>query len=99
MYNSTLSLTSVVDVVGGQRDALVALTAGYRPGTHCTGVLVGHRAGMNGAENLSATGIRSPDRPVRSELLYRLSCVYVKLRVQSRKGESCCSINHSSFYS
>ena len=26
-----------------------------------------------GAENLALTGIRSPDRPARSELLYRLS--------------------------
>jgi hypothetical protein len=26
------------------------------------------------AENLSPTGIRSPDRPTRSESLYRLSC-------------------------
>jgi hypothetical protein len=26
-----------------------------------------------GAENLALTGIRSPDRPVRSESLYRLS--------------------------
>jgi hypothetical protein len=26
------------------------------------------------AENLAPTGIRCPDRPARSELLYRLSC-------------------------
>jgi hypothetical protein len=26
------------------------------------------------AENLATTGIRSPDRPARSESLYRLSC-------------------------
>jgi hypothetical protein len=26
------------------------------------------------AENLALTGFRSPDRPARSELLYRLSC-------------------------
>ena len=26
-----------------------------------------------GAENFASTGIRSPDRPARSELLYRLS--------------------------
>ena len=28
-----------------------------------------------GAENLAPTGIRSPDRPARSQLLYRLICV------------------------
>jgi hypothetical protein len=33
----------------------------------------GPRAGLNGEENLTLTGIRSPDRPARSELLYRLS--------------------------
>jgi hypothetical protein len=36
--------------------------AGWAPG-----------AGWTGAENLTPTGIRCPDRPDRSELLYRLS--------------------------
>ena len=36
--------------------------AGWAPGTVWTG-----------EENLAPTGIRSPDRPARSELLYRLS--------------------------
>jgi len=36
--------------------------AGWAPGTVWTG-----------AENLAPTGIRSPDRPVRTESLYRLS--------------------------
>ena len=34
---------------------------------------MGPRAGVNGAENLAPSGIRSPDRPARGELLYRLS--------------------------
>jgi hypothetical protein len=34
---------------------------------------VGPRAGLAGAENLAPTGIRSPDRPARSQSLYRLS--------------------------
>jgi hypothetical protein len=34
---------------------------------------VGHRAGLEGAENLAPTEIRSPDRPARSESLYRQS--------------------------
>ena len=31
------------------------------------------RAGLDGAENLAPTGIRSTDRPARGESLYRLS--------------------------
>ena len=34
-YLSTLSLTSALDGVGGQRHAPAALTPGKRPGTHC----------------------------------------------------------------
>jgi hypothetical protein len=41
-----------------------------RPGTHCIGNWVGPRAGRTGVENLAPTGIRSPDRPARSESLY-----------------------------
>ena len=59
--------------LGGQRHAPDALPpeknpvpivqeAGWAPGTVWTG-----------AENLAPTGIRSPDRPARSESLYRLS--------------------------
>jgi hypothetical protein len=42
-------------------------------------VLIVHEAGWTpapvwtGGENLASTGIRSPDRPARSESLYRLS--------------------------
>ena len=43
-----------------------------RPVTHCIGGWVGLRAGLARAENLSPTGIRSPDRPARNESLYRL---------------------------
>jgi hypothetical protein len=70
-YSSTLSLTSALDGVGGQHHAPAALPPGmtryplYRrgwaPGTVWTG-----------AENLAPTGIRSPDRPARSESLYLL---------------------------
>jgi len=31
------------------------------------------RAGLDLAENLASTGIKSPDRPSRSESLYRLN--------------------------
>jgi hypothetical protein len=44
------------------------------PGIHCTGGLVGPRAGLDRCEkSRPPTGIRSPDRPARSQSLYRLS--------------------------
>jgi hypothetical protein len=55
--------------VGGQLHTPAALPPGKRPGTHCTGDWVGPRAGLEGCP----TEIRSPDRPARSESLYRLS--------------------------
>jgi hypothetical protein len=73
-YNSTLSLTSAVDSGGwstprpgrftpAERDAVPTVQeAGCAPGPVWTG-----------AENLASTGIRSPERPARSESLYRLS--------------------------
>jgi hypothetical protein len=46
-YSSTLSLTSAIDVVGGQRHAPAAL-ARVRPGTHCMGGWVVPSAGLDG---------------------------------------------------
>jgi hypothetical protein len=43
-----------------------------RPGTHCVRGWVGPRAGLDGCGKSRPTGIRSPDRPARSESLYRL---------------------------
>ena len=60
-YSSTLSLTSELYVVGGQRHAPAALPR-ERPGTHCMGVWVGSRAGLDRCRKLAPTGIRSPDR-------------------------------------
>jgi hypothetical protein len=73
MYSSTLSLTSAPDEVGwstplpgrftpGNDPVRIVQEAGWAPGPVWTA-----------AENLSPTGIRSPDRPARSELLCRLS--------------------------
>jgi hypothetical protein len=42
-------------------------------GTHGTGGWVGPSDGWTDAENLAPTGIQPPDRPARSESLYRLS--------------------------
>ena len=46
-----------------------------RPGTHCVGGWVGPRAGLDvcGKSRPPPTGIRSSDRPARSESLYRQS--------------------------
>jgi hypothetical protein len=59
--------------VGGQRHAPAILPPGEWPGTHCIGGWVGQRAGLDGAQNLALTGIRSPERPAVSQSLYRLS--------------------------
>ena len=61
--------------VGSQRHSPAALPRGRRPGTHCIGGWMGPRAGLDGCgKTRPPTGIRSPDRPARSESLYRLSC-------------------------
>ena len=45
-----------------------------RPGTHCTGGWVGCTSGLDRCgKSRPRTGIRSPDRPARSQSLYRLS--------------------------
>jgi hypothetical protein len=69
-YSYTLSLTSAIDGVGGQRHAPAALPPVKRPDTHCIGAWVGLMVDLDGAENLTPTGIRSPDRPACSDLLY-----------------------------
>jgi len=47
MYSCTLSLTMVLDGVGGQRRAPAALTR-ERPDTHCIGGWVGSRDSLDG---------------------------------------------------
>jgi hypothetical protein len=47
-YSSTLSLTSALDGVSGQRHTPAALPLGKRPVTHCIGRWVGPRAGLDG---------------------------------------------------
>ena len=56
----------------GQRRAQPAPYPWERPGTHFTGGWVGSGPVWTGVENLAATGIQSPDRPARRQLLYRL---------------------------
>jgi hypothetical protein len=71
-FSSTLSLTSALDGMTGQHHASAALTPEERPGTYCTGGWVGSTAGLDECGISRPTGIRSPDRPARSEWLYWL---------------------------
>jgi hypothetical protein len=65
MHSSTLSLTAVLDGVGGQHHNSVSLTLGKRPGW------VDRMVGLDWFGKLAVTGIRSQDRPSRSEELSR----------------------------
>jgi hypothetical protein len=62
-YSSTLSLTSVLDGVGGQCHGPNVLPPGKTLGTRFTGGCVGHRDCLDGCRKHAPTGIRSPDRP------------------------------------
>jgi hypothetical protein len=48
MYNYTLSLTSAIVGVGGQRHAPATLRPETRSGTDCAGDWMGFRAGLDG---------------------------------------------------
>ena len=72
-YSFTPSLTSLLDGVCGQRHAPAAIYHRERPGTHCTGGWVGHRAGLDGRKISSPPGFDpGPSSPV-AQSLYRLS--------------------------
>jgi len=66
----TLSLTSALNGVSGESHASAALPPVKRPVAHCIGVWVGPGPVWTGEENISSTGIRSPDRPSRSQSLF-----------------------------
>ena len=72
-YISTLSLTSALDGVGGQHHAPAALPPVKRPVTHFTEACVGPRVGLDGCGKSRSHRYSIPDRPTRSESLYRLS--------------------------
>ena len=59
-------------MVSGQQHAPAALYPRERPTTHFTGGWVGPRAGLEGLKFSSPPGF-DPDRPSRSQSLYRLS--------------------------
>jgi hypothetical protein len=58
--------------VGEGRHAPAAFYPRERPGTHCIRGVWAPGPVWTGTENLAPTGIRSPDRPPRSQSLYRL---------------------------
>ena len=75
VYSSTQFKTSALKMGWGVSTTPRQLYHRERPGTHCTGVWEGPRAGLDGCEKSRPPpiGIRSPDRRARSESLYRLS--------------------------
>jgi hypothetical protein len=59
--------------VGNKSHSPVVLPPGKKPGAHCIGRWVGPRAGLDGCgKSRPHHGIRYPDRPARSQPLYRL---------------------------
>jgi hypothetical protein len=70
-YSSVLSLTSALDEMSGQRHASAVLPPGKT--RHPFDRRMGRPQGRSGrVRKISPpTGIRSPDRPARSESLYR----------------------------
>jgi hypothetical protein len=65
MYIFTLSLTSALDGVDGQRDALADLSSGKRFDNYWAGGLVSPRVGLDGCGKSRShqDSIRGPSRP------------------------------------
>ena len=73
MYNSIFRSTSVLDGVDGQCHALAALLPGKDPVPILYEAEWAPGPLWTVAENFAPTGIRTFDRPSRSQSLYRLS--------------------------
>jgi hypothetical protein len=69
MYSSTLLSISSLDAVGWS----MPCPGHFNPGKDLVPTGWAQVSFWTGSENLAPTGIRSPDRPARSKLLYRLS--------------------------
>jgi len=65
-HSCTLSLTSALDGMGGQRYAPVVFLPVERPGTHCIRGWVGPRTGQDGSGISHPIWIRSLDRPAQA---------------------------------
>jgi len=82
MYSSTLSLTSTLGVDGWLVPRPGCFTAGKETGYPLYSRLVSPRAGLGGCGKYRLpTEIPSPDRPVRSESLYRQSYPGLRLYI------------------
>jgi hypothetical protein len=66
-------MTTAVEEVDGSASRPGRFLLRERPGTHVQEAGWAPGPGWTGAEYLALTGIRSPDRPTRSQSLYRLS--------------------------
>jgi hypothetical protein len=73
MYNSTLSLSSAPHGGAWSTPGPGRFTPGKEPVPIVQEARWASEPVSTGSEYLAPTGIRSPDRPVRSESLYRLS--------------------------
>ena len=76
----------------GRIHAPAALYPRERPGNHCTGGWVGPGPVWTVAKILAPTGIRSPDRPARSQSLYGLSYPAHNITYTGTKRIACCSV-------
>ena len=65
-------MTVALEGVSGQQHAQAAIYPRERPGTHFTGGWMSPRAGLDGRK-ISSQWDSIPDRPARSQSLYRLS--------------------------
>jgi hypothetical protein len=72
MYNSVLTLASALDGGGWSMPRPSHLSPGNDPVPNTLEAGWARRPVWTSGENLAPTGIRSPDFPVRIELLYRL---------------------------
>jgi len=82
--------------VRGQRHAPASLYPRKRAGTHCTGGWVGPRAGLDMCgKSRPFTGIRSPERPARSQSLYRLSYSARTKAISTKYSECVCSLSYT----
>jgi hypothetical protein len=89
-YSSTLSLTSVIDEVSGQRHAR-PLYSGKSPVPIVRETEWAPESVWTSVENFAPTGIRSPDRAPRSESIYRLSYLLI--------NSSCFNFSYISYFS
>jgi len=72
MYSTTLSLTSTLAWVGGQRHAPATLPSRNRPSNLFDRRLWTPEPVSTGVEYRAFSEIRSPNSPARNESLYRL---------------------------